>query len=490
MSELSTGGLADVPARSLPAASAAPRTAKKRRTRWAIAALVTLVVVVIGFAVFPMIMQAVSPAPAPVASAVVETGQLVVTASADGQAEPAESEEIYPLVSGTVTSVEVAVGDSVKVGDELFTIDDEELQSAVRSAKAQLSQADQQVSQARQQVAQANQQVAQANQQVEQAEFQVMQAEHKLDELESLTGTRSATTAEIDEAEKSVDVARAGLTSARSGQKSAKASQTSAHAGLTSAQTSRSNASRNHADALADVDNAVVVAPSDGIVTQVNVSEGGSTSGGGASSSGGASTAAATGSGGSASSSTGSSAAVVITDTSELIVSVAVNEVDIADVKTGQEATVTFDALNGLTLPAKVTWVSPNAVNDGTVSTYAVELALGEQDPKVRSGMTATADIVTVVVPDAVLVPKSSVKVDGTTKYVTVVTEGGSTEKRTVTTGPSDDTQVQIVTGLRAGEQIASTASSSAPEERNGFMPPAPGGMGGSRPSGAPGGGN
>lgn len=469
-----------------PAGAAAPRTARKRRARWAVAALVAVVLIAAGVIAWPMVAARLNPAPAAVAAAAAESGRLVVTASADGVAEPAETTDVYAEVGGTVESVEVEVGDRVKAGDELFTVDDADLADAVDSARAQLLQA-------KQQVASANQQVASANQQVEQAEYGLLQAENRLDALESQTGTRAATAAEIDEAEKNVEVATLGV-------QSAKAGLTSAKAGLTSAKTSRSNAQSDYDDALADLEKVTVTAPSSGIVTAVNVSEGGSVSGGGSSSSAGgqSGTAVANATGATTSASSGSSAAVVIADPSELTVTVAVNEVDIAEVKAGQEATVTFEAVDDLQIAGKVTWVSPNAESDGSVSTYDVEITLAEQDERLRSGMTATADIVTIAVDDAVLVPKSSVKVDGTTKYVTVVAADGSTEKRTVTTGPSDDTQVQIVSGVTAGEQIATTATSSDEQQGGGFMPPSPGGMGGGRalngaPSGAPagmGGGN
>lgn len=285
-----------------------------------------------------------------------------------------------------------------------------------------------------------------------------------------------ASSAQIEEAEQDIVVAKAGLTSA--------------NASLASATTATSNASKSYSEAKADLDAVTVTAPSDGVVTALSVSEGGSVSAGGGSgsSSGGGTTAGTTAA---TTGSTGSSAPVVISDTGALKVTVAVNEVDIADVKAGQEATVTFDAVEGLEITAKVTWVSPNSGSDGSVTTYEVELTLAKQDARLRTGMTATADIVTVTVADALLVPKSSVKVDGTTKYVTVVKSDGTQEKRTVTTGPSDDTRVQVLTGVVEGEKITTTASSSTNQDSGrGFMMggPPPGAGGGS--GGGPAGGN
>jgi len=450
-------------------AAAAPRTAKKKRTRWAIIAIVVAVVVVAAVAA-PMVLGGPKKSTVSVPTTAAAVGTLSVTTSADGQTEADDAYDVYPEVSGTVETVGVKVGDKVETGDELFTVDDASLQSAVRQAKAQLSQADQQV-------ASANQQVSAANQQVESARLQKLQAENNLDRLESQTGTRTATSSQIDEAEQGVSAAKAGVTTAKSSQKAAKAS-------LSSANVARSNAQTSYKEARADLAKAVVTAPASGVVTAVNVVEGGSVStGSGASSASGGSGSSTSMAGASASAaSAGSSAPVVISDNSLLIATVAVNEVDIADVKKGQEATVTFDAATGLAIPATVRWVSPNSVTSGNVRTYDVELNLAEQNEQLRPGMTASAEIATLMVEDALLIPKTAVRVDGTTKFVTVVKPDGSQEKRTVTTGRSDDVNIQVLTGLKAGEKV--TTNFTAPEEKSGggIMPAAPPpGMGGNR---------
>lgn len=440
------------------APSAAPRTAKRRRARWAVAALVAVVLVVAGVVGWPLLSRSMGGRPAAIATATASTGRLVVTSSADGAAEPARTADVYAEVAGTVADVNVEVGDRVKAGQTLFTVDDEELQDAIRSAKTQKLQA--------------NQQLTSARQQVIQAEYQVLQATNRLDDLESRPATQAATDSEIEEAEKNVAVAKAGLTSAKSAR--------------VGAQQSYSNAVADYDDAVADLEKVTVTAPHGGVVTAVNISEGGSVSTAGGS--GGASSGSGSTSGGAAGAATGStssgssSAPVVIADTSELVVTVNVNEIDIAEIEAGQEATITFDAVDELELPAKVSWVSPNATSDGSVSTYEVELTLAKQDKRIRNGMTASADIVTLSVADAVLVPKSSVKVDGAEKYVTVVGGDGSPQRRVVTTGPYDDEQIQVLAGLEDGEKVATTASSNDEQRGGGLMPPDPGGVAGGGP--------
>ena len=58
-----------------------------------------------------------------------------------GTVSPEQQVYVTPLVSGTVTQVNYAVGDTVQEGDVLFKIDDEAAQLQVSSAKAAYSQA-------------------------------------------------------------------------------------------------------------------------------------------------------------------------------------------------------------------------------------------------------------------------------------------------------------------------------------------------------------
>jgi membrane fusion protein, macrolide-specific efflux system len=79
------------------------------------------------------------------------------------------------------------------------------------------------------------------------------------------------------------------------------------------------------------------------------------------------------------------------------------------------------------------------------------------------------------------VVPYSAVTTLGPVKTVEVMKEDGTTEKRTVTTGITDYTNIVITGGLSAGEKIVvsatAAASSTAFPAGNGFFL---GGVGGS----------
>jgi RND family efflux transporter MFP subunit len=170
--------------------------------------------------------------------------------------------------------------------------------------------------------------------------------------------------------------------------------------------------------------------------------------------------------------SAGSSALLTMV-TPQQIATLSLNEVDVAKIKVGNKATLTFDAIDGLSLTGTVAQVATvGAVSQGVVS-YEVQIAFDTQDERIRPGMTVNAAIQTATHADVLTVPSSAVKTQNGTSYVQVfnpaLTETGGTtgvtskvlpERVEVTTGISDDTSIEITAGLEEGQQIVTRTSS------------------------------
>ena len=161
--------------------------------------------------------------------------------------------------------------------------------------------------------------------------------------------------------------------------------------------------------------------------------------------------------------SSGTSVATLIT--SQKIATLSLNEVDAAKVKVGQKATLTFDAIDGLTLTGKVVTVDTLGTVSQNVVSYSMQIALDSQDDRVKPGMSVSASIITDSHQDVVRVPSSAVKAQNGIQYVEVLdgqTDTSATgvastvapRRVTVTTGLSDDSNIEILTGLKAGDLI------------------------------------
>lgn len=164
------------------------------------------------------------------------------------------------------------------------------------------------------------------------------------------------------------------------------------------------------------------------------------------------------------------SSSTVTLITTKKIAEISLNEVDAAHVKVGQKATLTFDALPDLTLTGTVVELDPLGTVSQSVVSYGAQIALDTDNNAVRSGMSASAAIVSAVQQDVLAVPNGALKVQGGEHVVQVMQKDGSVVSRTVTTGVINDTLTEITNGLAEGEEVvtrtitgaASAAASSA----------------------------
>lgn len=104
-----------------------------------------------------------------------------------------------------------------------------------------------------------------------------------------------------------------------------------------------------------------------------------------------------------------------VADLSNMEVRIEVSETDIVHVKVNDTATVEVDAMPDEEFAGRVTEISSSAANvrqnNDQLTTFEVRIRLDKPSPKLRPGMTATADIETETVHDAISVPIQSVTV-------------------------------------------------------------------------------
>lgn len=112
----------------------------------------------------------------------------------------------------------------------------------------------------------------------------------------------------------------------------------------------------------------------------------------------------------------GSSIGTLITKNK--LATITLNEVDIAKIKLGQKVTLTFDAVANLTITGKVVEIdSIGTVSQGVVS-YKVKINLDTGDNLIKPGMSVSATIITDMVQDVIVVPNGAVKSKNGANYV------------------------------------------------------------------------
>jgi multidrug efflux pump subunit AcrA (membrane-fusion protein) len=163
--------------------------------------------------------------------------------------------------------------------------------------------------------------------------------------------------------------------------------------------------------------------------------------------------AASTGSSGSTGST--SSSFAVLSDLSSMQLVVALSESEIHNVKVGQIATVTVEALEGRKLAAHVSEVAILSTSSSGVVSYDVTFQLDQMESGLKPGMSATAEVV-VKQAEGVNVPTSAVSGGSVT-----VMRGGKDVRQRVVTGLAGNTSTIILSGLKAGETVVLPQASS-----------------------------
>lgn len=225
----------------------------------------------------------------------------------------------------------------------------------------------------------------------------------------------------------------------------------------------RENALLDAKQSLADY---YIRAPFDGVITKLSVKKGDSVSGG---------------------------TVIATLITKQYIAEISLNEIDMAKAQTGQKATVTFDAVEGLNITGEVLEVDTLGTVSQGVVTYNVKIGFDTQDERIKPGMSASAAIITEVKQNVLLVPNSAIKTLGETYYVEMPSEeiklsaSGASKgislkiaprQQPVQIGLANDTMTEIIDGLKEGDVVITqtitsnfTSNQSQQNKGGGFNP-------------------
>jgi len=156
-----------------------------------------------------------------------------------------------------------------------------------------------------------------------------------------------------------------------------------------------------------------------------------------------------------------SSIGTIITD--QKIAVIPFNEVDVAKIKVGQEAVMTFDAIDDLSIKGKVVEVSSTgSVSQGIVN-YDVKISLDEIDERIKTEMSVSAVITVETKTDILLVPSEAVKSQGDSYYVEIPTEEKSEED--ITSGENGFDNFMPKTASSVSFTIASSTLAGIPKD-------------------------
>jgi multidrug efflux pump subunit AcrA (membrane-fusion protein) len=445
----------------------------------------------------------------------VQRGNITTEITSVGNLDYSDTVDLTFDISCTVSEVLVTAGDSVTKGQVLCRFDnstwEDEINTLTNQATAarhNLTAAQLGVIQAEQNLALAQQGLITANNTIISLQIAVLQAQINLENAEAtLQKVKNSGSdpvqiqiaelqvqlaqGELVIAENNLDIATTyGMQMAEAAVDDATAALNAAKAAVNDAQTALDEANQT----LSDAQNAgpQVTAPIDGLVTNINVTNGQDVKMG--------------------------DLAFTIADPTKFEASIMVSEQNILKVKLGESATVQVEVLSGISIPATVSFIAPMATISSSVVNYEVHVELTplsslasnqtlsgnfstsgnnsfsrpsgpfgqtsgsgnltqEQINQIQQwqqemeatlanvqltqGMTVTVSIITAQATNVLLVPTAAISSQGGQTTVQVLVNGVA-ETRQVQTGISNSSYTEITSGLNEGDQILVTQSSSS----------------------------
>ena len=361
---------------------------KKRRIL-----IITICVVVIGI-VLGVVLTRGASREAPLTTVNITRGDIVKTVLVDGNLVMPSKAYLSFGVTGTVTEVLVEEGNNVTEGQVLARLDAPSLESSIEMAELQVEIAQEQVKAAR-------------------AQYEIALINWKAAVANTTLGK----------------VYREQVNMAEANWETAKLNLEIAELSLESAEL--------------NLEKAVIVAPFDGVVARISITEGKEIS-----------------------TATLATPAISLVDTSEIEMRGFIDEIDIAIVKVGQEANIILDALPDEEVKGEVAFISPVGTTLAGVVSYDTRVTLENPIAGLRDGMSATAEVIIERRDDVLSIPNRYIRGTLEDPMVLVLVDGQQ-EQREITLGLSDGINTEVLSGLEEGEEVVLPA---AQERQDGFF--------------------
>lgn len=340
--------------------------------------------------------------------AAVEKGDLARSVVATGKVQPLTKVEIKSKASGIVKRLYVDYGDTVKEGQVLAELDREQLEAAVREAKANLLAAE----------------AAWERNKIEAEGPDLPFLKTALERARKLHADGLIAPSLLEDADKAWQMGLNKQTAAKSQAAVSKAEVEKARAALERYET--------------DLRYATITSPMDGLVLSRDVEVGDAVS---------------------SILVLGSQATLVMTlgDVSEVYVLGKVDEADIGKVYMGQRARIVVESFKDKSFDGKVTKISPLGKEKDNVTTFEVRVSIQNPGGELKTNMTANAEIILEEKKGVLLVAESAVLYDKDRRPSLEVPDpraDGGKRKVAVRLGISNGVKTELVEGLKEGDKV------------------------------------
>lgn len=144
-----------------------------------------------------------------------------------------------------------------------------------------------------------------------------------------------------------------------------------------------------------------------------------------------------------------------IANMGDLIFDGNIDETEVGSLKEGTPVVITIGALQDYSFDATLEYIAPKAVENNGANQFEIKAAVKvDTDQMIRSGYSANAEIVLKTAEQVLSVPESALEFDGDDVYVQLKKADSSFERTQITTGLSDGLNIEVKSGLKAGDVV------------------------------------
>jgi HlyD family secretion protein len=356
----------------------------------------------------------------PVDAYAAKIGNLTQTVVASGRVVTPQRISIAAEITGRVNTIPVSEGQTVKRGQLLIQLNDQDERASLAQAVAAVEQAEAKLRQLHEVVLPA------ASQSLKQAEANAEQAKKQYERTRDLQAKGFFSQAQLDEAKRNFDVVASQVSAARLQVKS------NQHAGsdLAVANAAVAQAKANLRFAQVKLEEATILAPADGTLISRSVESGDIVQSG--------------------------KELMVLAANGETQILLQLDEKNLAKLALGQKVLGSADAYANERFDAVVSYINPGV--DATRGSVEVKLRVANPPAYLRQDMTVSVDIETAHRANTLIIPNGAIhEASGNAPWVLVV-RNHHTIRQSLKLGIRGDNNVEVLSGLNSGEAVVLTA--------------------------------
>ena len=157
-----------------------------------------------------------------------------------------------------------------------------------------------------------------------------------------------------------------------------------------------------------------------------------------------------------------------VANMSDLIFDGNIDETEVGSLVEGMPMRISIGALPDYSSEAALEYISPKATENNGANQFEIKAALKTgSGHMIRSGYSANAEIVLETASQVLSIPESTLEFDGDDTYVWRKGAAGAFERVQVTTGLSDGVDIEIKSGLQAGDVLRGPRIIKTDEDEN-----------------------